>query len=105
MFRRVPLTTDGGSWVAVWRKAVPHSQKTFDNLWALHPETFNEIQMHGKLVKIPRWQRNFGSHDYKFSGQVVGQLEKALNMNRDVYTGNKNKKENTAGWQTQGKAC
>lgn len=43
--------------------------KRFDELWALHPETFHEIKMHGKLVKTPRWQQAYGA-DYKYTGNV-----------------------------------
>jgi alkylated DNA repair dioxygenase AlkB len=43
--------------------------KRFEELWALHPETFHEIKMHGKLVKTPRWQQAYGA-DYKYTGNV-----------------------------------
>ncbi len=46
------------------RQAVP-----FERLWDLHPPEFPEIHMHGKPVKIPRWQQAYGV-DYRFSGQV-----------------------------------
>jgi alkylated DNA repair dioxygenase AlkB len=32
----------------------------FEALWRLHPDEFNAIPMHGKMVKIPRWQLAFG---------------------------------------------
>jgi alkylated DNA repair dioxygenase AlkB len=41
----------------------------FDALWAMHPETFHEIKIHGKLVKTPRWQQAYGA-DYKYTGNV-----------------------------------
>lgn len=43
--------------------------KRFEELWAIHPETFHEIKMHGKLVKTPRWQQAYGA-DYKYTGNV-----------------------------------
>lgn len=44
-------------------------EKRFEELWALHPETFHEIKMHGKLVKTPRWQQAYGA-DYRYTGNV-----------------------------------
>lgn len=41
----------------------------FEELWKLHPESFHEIKMHGKLVKTPRWQQAYGA-DYKYTGNV-----------------------------------
>jgi alkylated DNA repair dioxygenase AlkB len=41
----------------------------FEALWALHPDSFHEIKMHGKLVKTPRWQQAYGA-DYKYTGNV-----------------------------------
>jgi alkylated DNA repair dioxygenase AlkB len=41
----------------------------FAHLWGLHPETFHEIKMHGRLVKTPRWQQAYGA-DYRYTGSV-----------------------------------
>ena len=41
----------------------------FEQLWDLHPEEFSELRIHGKWVKMPRWQSIFGA-DYHFSGRV-----------------------------------
>ena len=41
----------------------------FDSLWALHPEEYHEIMMHGRQVKTPRWQQAYGK-DYHYTGQV-----------------------------------
>jgi len=41
----------------------------FERLWALHPASFHEIKMHGRLVKTPRWQQAFGA-DYRYTGNV-----------------------------------
>jgi alkylated DNA repair dioxygenase AlkB len=38
-------------------------------IWDLHPEEFHEITMHGRMVKIPRWQQAYG-RDYRFSGRI-----------------------------------
>src|SRR5687768_8864191 len=41
----------------------------FEELWQIHPESFREIKMHGKLVKTPRWQQAYGA-DYRYTGNV-----------------------------------
>ncbi|HZU98721.1 MAG TPA: alpha-ketoglutarate-dependent dioxygenase AlkB [Planctomycetota bacterium] len=41
----------------------------FDELWALHPDDYHEIKIHGKLVKTPRWQQAYGA-DYHYTGRV-----------------------------------
>lgn len=41
----------------------------FEALWALHPDAFHEIKIHGKLVKTPRWQQAYGA-DYRYTGSV-----------------------------------
>jgi len=55
------------------------SDDDFETLWKHHPKSFNEIWLHGQLVKIPRWQQAYGS-DYYFSGQV----NRALPMLEEV---------------------
>jgi alkylated DNA repair dioxygenase AlkB len=45
------------------------SSAHFEELWALHPEAFHEITIHGKLVKTPRWQQAYGA-DYKYTGSI-----------------------------------
>ncbi|MBX3155711.1 MAG: alpha-ketoglutarate-dependent dioxygenase AlkB [Deltaproteobacteria bacterium] len=45
------------------------SRAQFDELWALHPDDFHEIKMHGRLVKTPRWQQAYGE-DYAYTGRV-----------------------------------
>ena len=41
----------------------------FERLWAMRPDEFPVIKMHGRDVKTPRWYRAYG-HAYVFSGQV-----------------------------------
>lgn len=45
----------------------------FVRLWSLLPEEYQEITMHGRLVKLPRWQRAYG-RDYRFSGRLSESL-------------------------------
>lgn len=39
----------------------------FDSLWALHPEGYHVIQMHGRPVETPRWQQAYG-RSYRYTG-------------------------------------
>ncbi|MBK8370364.1 MAG: alpha-ketoglutarate-dependent dioxygenase AlkB [Saprospiraceae bacterium] len=41
----------------------------FERLWNIHPETFHEIKIHGRMVKTPRWQQAF-MIDYQYTGRV-----------------------------------
>src|SRR5690349_9468585 len=41
----------------------------FEELWRLHPIEFHEIQIHGRLVKTPRWQQAYGM-DYQYAGRI-----------------------------------
>jgi alkylated DNA repair dioxygenase AlkB len=41
----------------------------FDLLWNLHPSEFPAIHIHGRSVRIPRWQQAYGA-DYHFSGRT-----------------------------------
>lgn len=45
----------------------------FEELWAMHPDDFHVIQMHGRPVKTPRWQQAFG-RDYRYTGRVNSAL-------------------------------
>lgn len=45
-------------------------QEGFEALWNLHPDEFSEIVIHGKKVKVPRWDRAY-EKDYPFSNQVA----------------------------------
>lgn len=42
---------------------------TFEELWALHPDEYHRIKMHGREVETPRWQQAYGS-DYRYTGRV-----------------------------------
>jgi alkylated DNA repair dioxygenase AlkB len=42
-------------------------QKTFEEIWNLHPEEFALVRIAGKLVKTPRWQQSYGQ-GYYYSG-------------------------------------
>lgn len=65
-------TFDLGDGLAVDLGRLPEelswSDGTFEQVWALHPETKPSIFLHGRTVTIPRWQQAYGA-DYHFSGQ------------------------------------
>lgn len=41
----------------------------FDRVRSLHPEARPSIHLHGRRVRLPRWQQAYGA-DYHFSGQT-----------------------------------
>lgn len=45
----------------------------FDALWALHPDRYHVIQMHGRPVETPRWQQAYGV-DYHYTGRTNAAL-------------------------------
>uniref|UniRef100_A0A7S2XDL9 Fe2OG dioxygenase domain-containing protein n=1 Tax=Lotharella oceanica TaxID=641309 RepID=A0A7S2XDL9_9EUKA len=64
------LSSDKKSWILhcpSWHKL---SKDEFKELWDSHPTEYNEIMMHGRMVKIPRWQEAFGQ-SYTFSGSTA----------------------------------
>ncbi|KST66368.1 hypothetical protein BC008_26225 [Mastigocoleus testarum BC008] len=48
---------------------IPDSTR-FKELWSLHPDEYSEIVIHGKHVKVPRWNRAY-EKDYPFSNQIA----------------------------------
>ena len=56
----------------IWQQRLPQNlcdiTDNFDLLWQLHPNEFPTIFLHGRQVKLPRWQQAYG-HDYHFSGK------------------------------------
>lgn len=45
----------------------------FEALWALHPDDYHVIQMHGRPVETPRWQQAYGA-DYHYTGRTNAAL-------------------------------
>lgn len=68
-FRFTELGCEHGLWTGALPQALVLTFSQFETLWNNHPAAFQEIKMHGKWVKIPRWQQAYGV-DYRFSGQV-----------------------------------
>jgi alkylated DNA repair dioxygenase AlkB len=44
-------------------------QYSFNDLWALHPEDYGVIRIHGKEVHTPRWQQSY-CRPYYYSGMM-----------------------------------
>ncbi len=51
----------------------------FDELWNLHPDEHSEVVIHGRSVKVPRWDRAY-EKDYPFSNQVAAAHEVPENL-------------------------
>ena len=45
------------------------TQAEWETVWRMHPKEFHEIQIHGRLIKTPRWQQAFGM-DYHYTGRT-----------------------------------
>jgi len=41
----------------------------FEHLWQLHPQEYNTIKVHGRVVKTPRWEQAY-NRSYCYSGYV-----------------------------------
>lgn len=48
-------------------EALIPDERRFDALWAIHPEEYHTIHIHGRLVQTPRWQQAYGE-DYRYTG-------------------------------------
>ena len=60
---------EGGLLVGMLPDEIRLDKNNVGKLWQLHPEDFHEIQIHGRLVKTPRWQQAFGA-DYHYTGRT-----------------------------------
>jgi alkylated DNA repair dioxygenase AlkB len=62
----------GDSWVRVY-PTIPDGikvcEKTYEQLWNLHPEEYGEGVIFGKVTKFPRWQQSYGQ-GYSFTGMM-----------------------------------
>jgi alkylated DNA repair dioxygenase AlkB len=67
--RTVALDDEHNLFTGVLPAPLVPDASAFDALWALHPDTFHEIVMHGRKVRTPRWQQAYGA-DYVYTGNV-----------------------------------
>jgi alkylated DNA repair dioxygenase AlkB len=68
-FTQKTLRGGGSLWIGSLPAHLHPRDEAFDALWALHPDQFHEIYMHGRLVKTPRWQQAYGK-DYRYTGNT-----------------------------------
>ncbi len=63
--------------LSVWSGSLPDTHlpdtDTFDKIWALHPDEYHRIHIHGREVATPRWQQAYGM-DYHYTGKTNGAL-------------------------------
>lgn len=71
----VSTTLPGGHTFFVGRlpDSVLLCRADFEHLFALHPQDYHEIAMHGRIVKTPRWQQAYG-RDYRYTGRTNAAL-------------------------------
>lgn len=68
-FQRRVLRGGGLIWTGELSEARRVDEAGFEALWALHPETYHIIHIHGRQVETPRWQQAYG-HDYRYTGNT-----------------------------------
>lgn len=68
-FSRCALDSAHVLWVGRIPQSLMLNGEQFRSLWELHPAEYNEIKIHGRSVKTPRWQQAYAV-DYRYTGQV-----------------------------------
>ncbi len=63
-FKRYDLDPSKESYI-LQMKNIPFEPE-FEKLWSTHPKERGSIMMYGKVLDVPRWQKNYGA-DYLFS--------------------------------------
>ncbi len=67
MFQSFSLKAQDQIWTAKLPKNVLDAAIHFENLWALHPEQYHTVKIHGKEIPTPRWQQAYGAN-YRYTG-------------------------------------
>ena len=68
---REHIDLGGGSWLDLNRSWHCSSAEDFTQMWETCPKERIEIQMRGRKVPLPRFQRTYGDHGYNYSGQTT----------------------------------
>lgn len=68
-FQGHELATGCRIWVGRLPEPLMTTEKSFNEIWSLHPQEHHEIKIHGRLVNTPRWQQAYG-RDYHYTGRV-----------------------------------
>ncbi|NEQ47584.1 MAG: alpha-ketoglutarate-dependent dioxygenase AlkB [Leptolyngbya sp. SIOISBB] len=66
-FRRLDLDDRHHLWQGQLPSHLLPNAAQFEDLWQLHPDEYNTIQIHGRVVKTPRWEQAF-NQSYCYSG-------------------------------------
>ncbi|KAJ9457167.1 hypothetical protein DIPPA_35261 [Diplonema papillatum] len=60
------------TWIDIYRGVVPSTVADFDEVWKAEcPSELIKIKVHGKDAHLARFQRTYGGHSYKYSGQAT----------------------------------
>lgn len=65
--RVVYLTPDADSWLVVKKRWRRSNKDEFSAQWALHPATYHQIKLYGKVCSETRFSQSWG-FSYKYSG-------------------------------------
>jgi alkylated DNA repair dioxygenase AlkB len=68
-FKWIDLDGQNGVWLGCLPSECRWGPTEFENVWKLHPESFEQIRMFGKLVAAPRWSEAYGQ-DYRYAGTL-----------------------------------
>jgi alkylated DNA repair dioxygenase AlkB len=63
------------SWIRVTRNAIPITPELVAALWAEKPATQDTLKIYGKEIPMPRFQKLYGTHTYRFSGNTLANEE------------------------------
>ena len=76
---KIPITSDGASWITIERSACPLSSSEFEEVWEQRPDVRPVGVMFGRRVSFPRRTLSFG-RDYSFAGQVAQRVAPVSDM-------------------------
>ena len=65
----IPFDSIHGIWRSKLADKQMISSSNFKRLWKLHPDEFPCIFIHGRHLRLPRWQQAYGAN-YYFSGRA-----------------------------------
>ncbi|MEO0534709.1 MAG: alpha-ketoglutarate-dependent dioxygenase AlkB [Cyanobacteria bacterium P01_A01_bin.123] len=61
----------------LWQGRLPDkflaNEQQFEEFWALHPENYNQIKIHGRTIKTPRWEQSYNK-PYCYAGVTTSAL-------------------------------
>ena len=69
--RAIQKDLGGGSWIRIYKNAIPSLQSTRLESWEMCPTDFVEVKLFGNSTKLARHQKTYGVGGYSFSGQTT----------------------------------